>query len=244
MDLRTARNVWAAPADCEFQKSLVRGAEVLRRSRGWGPRRPEEVFARRRDLRRPCRWGIFRREDFEVVGRGGDAWRKGSCPALGAAPRHSLAVRRGSVLGGQAWLGPPGSGSIKWARADARRLDKAVLCGAISAASSPTAPEEASHRPRTQDTGNVSHFARNQPGGVRPSSASPPSPHSPCLTGILTVLRHFGSGYVKARSSMVRSGARRQGSRGRSLRDLTSRCSGRGRLRPSVFQGLESRPRS
>ena len=112
LDLRTARNVWAAPADCEFQKSLVRGAEVLRRSRGWGPRRPEEVFARRRDLRRPCRWGISRREDFEVVGRGGDAWRKGSCPALGAAPRHSLAVRRGSVLGGQAWLGPPGSGSI------------------------------------------------------------------------------------------------------------------------------------
>lgn len=47
---------------------------------------------------------------------------------------------------------------------------------------------EASNRPRTQDTGKVSHFARNQPGGVRPSSASPPSPHSPCLTGILTVL--------------------------------------------------------
>ena len=36
LDLRTARNVWAAPADCEFQKSLVRGAEVLRRSRGLG----------------------------------------------------------------------------------------------------------------------------------------------------------------------------------------------------------------
>ena len=159
-------------------------------------RRPEEVFARRRDFRRPCRWGIFRREDFEVVGWGGDAWRKGSSPALGAAPRHSLAVRPGSVLGGQAWLGPPGSGSIKWPPADAPRWDKAVLCGAISAASSPTAPEEASNRPRTQDTGNVSHFARNQPGGVRPSSASPPSPHSPCLTGILIVLQHirFGSG--------------------------------------------------
>ena len=178
--------------------SVVRG--------GWGPRRPEEVFARRRDLRRPCRWGISRREDFEVVGRGGDAWRKGSCPPLGAAPRHSLAVRRGSVLGGQAWLGPPGSGSLKWARADAPRLDKAVLCGAISAASSPTAPEEASNRPRTQDTGSVSHFARNQPGGVRPSSASPPSPHSPCLTGILTVLRLFGRACDEARSSLVPSG--------------------------------------
>jgi len=120
---------------------------------------------------------------------GGDGWRKGSCPALGAAPRHSLAVRRGSVLGGQAWLGPPGSGSIKSARADARRLDKAVLCGASSVASSPSAPEKASNRPRTQVTGKVSHFVRNQPGGVRSSSASPPSPHSPCLTGVLTVQR-------------------------------------------------------
>ncbi len=53
---------------------------------------------------------------------------------------------------------------------------------------------KASNRPRTQDTGKVSHFARNQPGGVRSSSASPPSPHSPCLTGILTVQRLGGSG--------------------------------------------------
>ena len=36
LDLRTARNVWAAPADCEFQKSLVRGAELPHRSRGLG----------------------------------------------------------------------------------------------------------------------------------------------------------------------------------------------------------------
>ncbi len=36
LDLRTARNVWVAPADCEFQESLVRGAEVLRRSRWLG----------------------------------------------------------------------------------------------------------------------------------------------------------------------------------------------------------------
>ena len=123
-----------------------------------------------------------------------------------------------TAIGGSVWPPPSGSGTP------------------------PFDTHEAS--PRTPPTRKVSHFARNQPGGVRPSSASPPSPHSPCLTGILTVLRHFGSGYVKARSSMVRSGARRQGSRGRSLRDLTSRCSGRGRLRPSVFHGLESRPRS
>ena len=71
-----------------------------------------------------------------------------------------------------------------------------MLFGAISAASSWSAPEKASNRPRTQVTGNVSHFVRNQPGGVRPSSASPPSPHSPCLTGVLTVQRLFGGGCV------------------------------------------------
>ena len=117
---------------------------------------------------------------------------------------------------------------------------KAVPLGSSSAAwaaSSSSVPEEASKRPRTQDTGKVSHFARNQPGGVRSSSASPPSPHSPCLTGILTVQRLFGGGFVDARSSLVQSGARRPGPRGRSLGDLTSRCSGRGRLRPSLVEG-------
>jgi hypothetical protein len=52
------------------------------------------------------------------------------------------------------------------------------------------------------------------------------------------VLRRFGGGSVKGRSCLVRSGARRQGTPGRSLRDLTSRCSGRGRLRPSLIEGF------
>ena len=65
-----------------------------------------------------------------------------------------------------------------------------MLRGAISA----SVPEKASNRPRTQVTGYVSHSVRNQPGGVRPSSASPPSPHSPWLTGVLTVQRLGGSG--------------------------------------------------
>lgn len=58
------------------------------------------------------------------------------------------------------------------------------------------------NRPRTQDTGMVSHSPRNQPGGVRPSSASPPSPHSRCLTGVLTVLRQKSLEIVKDRTPL------------------------------------------
>jgi hypothetical protein len=98
--------------------------------------------------------------------------------------------------------------------------------------------------PRTPPTRKVSHFARNQPSKARPSSASPPSPDLRSLTGVRLVLRLLGGGSVEARRFLVRSGARRQGPGGRSSRDLTSRCSGRGRLRPSLFDGVESRPRS
>ncbi len=92
--------------------------------------------------------------------------------------------------------------------------------------------------PRTPPTRKVSHFARNQPSKARSSSAAPPSPDLRRLTGVRLVQRLFGRGCDEARSSLVRSGARRLGPGGRSSRDLTSRCSGRGRLRPSLFDGL------
>ncbi len=93
--------------------------------------------------------------------------------------------------------------------------------------------------PRTQHTGWVF--------GLRPKISQRDhgflrlrlrQPCSRWLTGVLHVLRRLGGGSVKGRSSLVRSGARRQGPGGRSSRDLTSRCSGRGRLRPLLVEGL------
>ena len=156
---------------------------------GWGPR-SRRRFSRGAEI---CGGravgGFFGVKTSRLLG--GEVTRGGRGLVHRRARR--LGIRwpcgEGSRLGGQARLGPPGSGSITWAWADAPRRDKAVLRGASSAAPSSSAPEEASNRPRTQVTGKVSHFARNQPSKARPSSAAPPSPDLRRLTGVRLVLR-------------------------------------------------------